>query len=817
MRNGMKSLMKKGMIVLLAGLMLTGLTACGKGGGSDETQTKKEFYYLPEYKNLQIDVNYVNNVLAQGDTLFLIGSSWDEEKGQESSKMYRYELLSDTCKEMILPLPENASVQRAVVDSEGNLLMIVNRYEQITGEAAAESETEKGGSEDASEADDGTAETSETAETAGATESVVVAETTATAMIGGTEEAAQESYEDVEYQSYIELWRVSGQDGTVIKQTDIKPLFDDPDNAYVQNMVMTQNDTICFSDSNANICLLDKDGSKLEKIETGLDWIDALFATKEGDVYLKCWGESGQEIRQVNVDSKTLGDAIKSENMQGAGYNQSYYEGFDKGVLISDSNSVFAYDFENDTKEVLFDWLDADLNSDDVEAVGAMSDGRFFAILHEYTDSKTNYSLVLLKKTPASEVPAKEEIMFGALWLDQDMRKNIIDFNKSSNAYHISVKTYGTDDYYAGLTQFNNDVASGNGPDIVDISNLDYSQYASKGLFEDLNPYLERDGIKREDYLENIFRAYEMDGKLYAVVPQFYITTTAAKASKVGDVTGWTLSEMLDFVEKSNAENVFNYGSRDSVFYYCIYNNIDEFIDWETGECMFNGEDFIRVLTFASQFPEEVDYSEEQEGISKLLRSDKVLLMQTGLSSVQEYQMYNGLFGEKVSYIGYPNSERKGNLIQPTGGSVALNAKSKHKDGAWEFIKKLLSEEYQQGLVTGHGGWGFPVKKSALDKQFELDMTPDYYEDENGEKVEQAKTSWGYDDFSMEIYAATQEEIDAVRTIIESAEKTAGSVNEELTNIITEETAPFFKGQKTAQETADIIQNRIQIYVRENS
>ena len=96
-------------------------------------------------------------------------------------------------------------------------------------------------------------------------------------------------------------------------------------------------------------------------------------------------------------------------------------------------------------------------------------------------------------------------------------------------------------------------------------------------------------------------------------------------------------------------------------------------------------------------------------------------------------------------------------------------------------------------------------------------MTPDYYEDENGEKVEQPKTSWGYDDFDMDIYAATQEDVDAVKKIIDSAEICAGSVNEELTNIITEETAPFFKGQKTAKETADIIQNRIQIYVKENS
>jgi multiple sugar transport system substrate-binding protein len=33
--------------------------------------------------------------------------------------------------------------------------------------------------------------------------------------------------------------------------------------------------------------------------------------------------------------------------------------------------------------------------------------------------------------------------------------------------------------------------------------------------------------------------------------------------------------------------------------------------------------------------------------------------------------------------------------------------------------------------------------------------------------------------------------------------------------IITEETAPFFKGQKTAEETAKVIQNKVGTYLQE--
>lgn len=173
------------------------------------------------------------------------------------------------------------------------------------------------------------------------------------------------------------------------------------------------------------------------------------------------------------------------------------------------------------------------------------------------------------------------------------------------------------------------------------------------------------------------------------------------------------------------------------------------------------------------------------------------------------------MFGEAVSFVGYPNSERKGNLLQPVNGSFAISARSDNKEGAWEFLKTMFSEEYQDSLI-GENSWGFPVRKSSLEKKFEQDMTPTYYEDENGVQVEEMKTSWGYDDFELDIYAATKEEVDAVRELIASADKLTGTVDEQLVNIVMEEAEAFFSGQKSARDAAAVIQNRIQIYVNEN-
>ena len=88
-----------------------------------------------------------------------------------------------------------------------------------------------------------------------------------------------------------------------------------------------------------------------------------------------------------------------------------------------------------------------------------------------------------------------------------------------------------------------------------------------------------------------------------------------------------------------------------------------------------------------------------------------------------------------------------------------------------------------------------------------------YYMDENGEKVE-------YDDYyyindeEIKLEPMTQEEVDAVVDYIFSVNKCYYG-NTDIANIISEEAAPYFNGQKSAQEAAKIIQSRAQIYVNE--
>ena len=57
---------------------------------------------------------------------------------------------------------------------------------------------------------------------------------------------------------------------------------------------------------------------------------------------------------------------------------------------------------------------------------------------------------------------------------------------------------------------------------------------------------------------------------------------------------------------------------------------------------------------------------------------------------------------------------------------------------------------------------------------------------------------------------------DQLAALIENIAGTS-SYNENIMNIINEETAALFAGQRTAEQVADVIQNRVSTYVAEQS
>lgn len=163
------------------------------------------------------------------------------------------------------------------------------------------------------------------------------------------------------------------------------------------------------------------------------------------------------------------------------------------------------------------------------------------------------------------------------------------------------------------------------------------------------------------------------------------------------------------------------------------------------------------------------------------------------ISSFEGIDYYvNGIFGEEISYIGFPMEDGSGSYIRAEE-AYAISAHSDHIEGAWEFLRHYLTDDYQSGLRTG-----LPVQKKVFLENSKLALSE--------------SRNYSSDNESVSSESMTEEQLDKLVTFLLSVNRRYYE-NEEIMDIVSEETGAFFAGDKTAKETAKVIQNRVQLYL----
>ena len=113
-------------------------------------------------------------------------------------------------------------------------------------------------------------------------------------------------------------------------------------------------------------------------------------------------------------------------------------------------------------------------------------------------------------------------------------------------------------------------------------------------------------------------------------------------------------------------------------------------------------------------------------------------------------------------------------------------------------------------------GCELPTWRDAFEYEMKDAATEEYYDTVDGEHKRQPKLTMNINGGpTIEIFAATEEDIAAFRAIVDAVDRSY-SYDEQLIGIITEEAGAYFAGQKSAADVAAIIQSRVSTYVAEN-
>ena len=393
-----------------------------------------------------------------------------------------------------------------------------------------------------------------------------------------------------------------------------------------------------------------------------------------------------------------------------------------------------------------------------------------------------------------------------------------MNFKKTNEKYRISILEYpvkeGTDGTWT--SQLNTEIAAGNIPDLICISEeLPLQSYASKGLFEDIGDRFAKDSeLKKNEYLMNVLDAFKIDGKMYFTVPSFTVNGLMGKKSDFQDTKGVTVAQLDKLISKKGIgyDTAMGIATREDILS-SMFSSMNQYVDWDAGTCSFDSDSFVKLLEFAARFPKNNSDDNLWEKAEGWVREGKQIVKETTLYDFSGYMMERyGYFGEETVFMGYPGSGETSPAIQTGNPSIAMSSATSEKDACWEFMREFYLDEYQNSIE-----YQFPVSKKALTAMSKKALEPETfsYTDENGKKVtEVSHESLFLGGKEIIIPNTTQADIDRVLKILESVDTKAG-VDENIVKIITEETGAFFEGQKSAPETAQIIQNRVKVYIAE--
>lgn len=769
MKKRIYSCIKKGISMGLLTMLSVALISCGnkeagKASEDPSSATTDEYVYVPEFHKLDVgEETSINRLMIKGDTLYYTTYTYNESTQQSEEAFVSRSLDTLESAETLnlsMETPEGftASVGEFVFDKEDNLYCIKH---------------------------------------------------VSPVYVEGKE------YEESDYKTYLVKYSADLRE---VWSVDLAEVFTE-ENRYVQSMTTGGEDKIYLSSNNV-IYVMDGSGALVKTITVNTDWINSLTATSDGRVFVVQYGNTGMELVEVDTTKDEVGETFK--NIPDT--NSEIRAGREGTLLVAGFSKLYEYDLATKEAKEVLDWVDCNILGNDARDMAVMADGRILIFCDNYVGKP---EVVFLTKTESSQVPQKKVLSLGTLReSNSGLQEAVIDFNKTNTEYQIKIKGYldenaeWTEDLYANaITLFHADLTSDNCPDLIDLSMVNLENLAAKGVLEDLTSYLNSsEHANTNDFVPSVLNAYNVNG-IQATVPTYFtINTLLARTSVVGEEPGWTMEEMLALAKEYPDAQLLHGMTKERALQTCLMYASDSFIDYKNGTCSFDSPEFIQFLEFANTFDLEYEYNEE-ESFPNMLQAGKVLLSDASFSDVHAYQMYHLMFEEDgVTPIGYPTSDGTPGVFLSGNEIYGISAKSEYKDAAWAFLENVLSKEME------NHAWGFPSRKEYLEEMLAEACEPEYQYDEKGEilkdaegnPVENPKTSWGYDNWNVDIYAAGQEEIDGIRALIEIA-RPLSQESDEIYTIIGEEAAPYFAGQKSAEEAAKIIQSRVQIYVSENS
>ena len=413
-----------------------------------------------------------------------------------------------------------------------------------------------------------------------------------------------------------------------------------------------------------------------------------------------------------------------------------------------------------------------------------------------------------------------------------NLEKAIKQFNELYPEVTVVLNKYDNDaEKYK--QQVTTQLMAGKADDLLDAAGgFSDVQLFDSGLLGDFYPLMLKDpAFNKDDYYMNVFEGMAYNGKLI-VFPALFSYEMIGVNNTFSDelVKSFKQYETITYrqlfdIYNNLPEKGGRYFSRSMDAITALNANLHTFVDFENKKCYFNTPEFIQFISDAknSTSPQKIADGEEgllfntpMPGLQQNRYAAQYLFAEEASNRFLTYFREKEQLAQLFSFLGnevldrfmsdfdkqalsyfIPLANSDGTLMLVPSKRFCLNANSKNKELAWEFIKFLTTPEANENELL----YSFPVNKRVFRSHVSASITEavDYWRN-SGHAVE----------------GETAEVVEAVMSIYEKYNELPMKYQVELYHsIIPDVLHSFHANILTAEQAASELQNKMSLFLME--
>ncbi len=583
-------------------------------------------------------------------------------------------------------------------------------------------------------------------------------------------------------------------------------LYPESDNYYIapRKVTVLEDGTLAALFSDGELSFYNKENFSKQKSITGQYYVETIMAPADKSLIL---GQTDNHENLVSIDIyDTTTDKKTSYPYQSdfKGYTYTYFDMNDKKEMaLCDTGGIHVLEEGTSTWQTIVDGTLTSLSMSTMWTTGFVSgsDNNYYILY----SSNNGYSLMKYSYDKSVDTVPSTELTIYSLKENATLRQAAAVFHKTHPDVKINFTIAMTDDEYRKadrtvkedyIRALNTELLAGNGPDILVLNELPADSFVEKGVLTDISDIIQPMIDKGELY-PDIMKNYIRDDKIYCVPARFNLQLLCGRTSDAQNLT--TLEDLADYAANHMDKTLF--GSM------TLEDFITTFAPYITNKILnddgkINKEKLVSELETLKSIGDNIGIIDEYKGDSEYINKNELNLVDKTELNLSECSGFNNAIYPigvveliKGSYTVFENSFT-------SSCELGINQASKSQELAKEFISLVLSEEIQKDDFYD----GFPVNKKGLSLNAQEDRSN--YGLTTGITTDDGK------DLVYTFEALNKEQMEQ---LIQNCSKASNRIvkDEPLLETLKEETKEFFQGSLSAEETADLIIEKANVYLSE--